>query len=159
MSSLFRKSTKPKERSKEVRQRVEGHKNIIKPVIPVGTWDNVAWGNRGQSGTLLRVTPSMGWGSWNPYPPAPSHPSPIRDHEQPSTLVCLSIGQACNCAQKATLRQRLTGIKKKKKKSLQSGSYRFLENSVLKGRYSEDIGTNTYLCEGHRHWGNSSACV
>lgn len=60
MSSLFRKSTKPKERSSEVRQRVEGHKNIIEPVIPVGTWDNVAWGNRGQSGTFLRVTPSMG---------------------------------------------------------------------------------------------------
>lgn len=80
-----------------------------------------------------------------------SHPSPIRDHEQPSTLVCLSIGQACNCAQKATLRQRLTGIKKKKKKkAFSQGATDFGEFS-LKGRYSEDIGTNTYLCEGHRH--------
>ena len=38
MSSLFRKSTKPKERSKKVKHRVEGLKNIIKPVIPVGMW-------------------------------------------------------------------------------------------------------------------------
>lgn len=93
----------------------------------------------------------MAWRNWSTYLPTPpisyfwgsltAHHSGLPNHG-PS----MSIGPKTSQVLKTTIAATT--------KTFQAGSFRFLEYPTLKGGCSEEVGTNSCLCEGHGPWIN-----